>query len=62
VRTASIEGWAPEETAHQFDLPLEAVIEALRYAEKARELIVAEEAENRIVAQRYERQSAPLSG
>jgi len=62
VRTASIEGWVPEETAHQFDLPLEAVIEALRYAEKARELIAAEEAENRIVAQRYERQSAPLPG
>ena len=62
VRTASIEGWAPEETAHQFDLPLEAVIEAVRYAENARELIAAEEAENRIVAQRHERQRAPVSG
>jgi len=62
VRTASIEGWAPEETAHQFDLPLEAVIEAVRYAGNARELIAAEEAENRIVAQRYERRRASLPG
>jgi len=62
VRTASIEGWPPEETARQFDVPLEAVIEALRYAEVARELIAAEEAENRILAQRYERQRAPLPG
>jgi len=61
ARTASIEGWSPEETARQFDLPLEAVIEALRYAENARELIAAEEAENRIAAQRYERPSAPVS-
>ena len=62
VRTASIEGWPPEEAAHQFDLPLEAVIEAFRYAESARELISAEEAENRIVAQRYERLHAPVPG
>jgi uncharacterized protein (DUF433 family) len=62
VRTASIEGWAPEETARQFDLPLEAVIEAVRYAGNARELIAAEEAENRIVAQRYERRRASLPG
>ena len=62
VRTASIEGWPPEEVAHQFDLPLEAVIEAFRYAESARELISAEEAENRIVAQRYERLHAPVPG
>ncbi len=62
VRTASTEGWPPEETARQFDVPLEAVIEALRYAEDARELIAAEEAENRILAQRYERQRAPLPG
>ena len=53
VRTASIEGWAPEETARQFDLPLKAVVEAVRCAESARELITAEEAENRIVAQRF---------
>ncbi len=46
----------------RFDLPLEAVIEASRYAEIARELIAAEEAENRIVAQRYERRRSPLPG
>jgi uncharacterized protein (DUF433 family) len=62
VRTASIEGWAPEEAAHQFDLPLDAVVEALRYTESARDLIAAEEAENRIVAKRYEHQRAPVSG
>ena len=62
ARTAFIEGWTPEETARQFDLPHEAVMEALRYAETARELITAEEAENRIAAQRYEHPRAPVSG
>ena len=62
ARTASIESWSPEQTAHRFDPPIEAVIEALRYAETARELIAAEEAEDRIVTQRYERQRAPVSG
>lgn len=62
ARTASGEGWSPEETARQFDLPVEAVVEAFRYAGNARELIAAEEAENRIVAQRYEHPRAPVSG
>jgi hypothetical protein len=60
ARTAAIEGWSPEQTAQQFDLPVEAVIEAQRYAETAGDLIAAEEAENRIVAQRYERPGAAL--
>ena len=60
ARTAAIEGWSPEDIARQYDLPVEAVLEAQRYAETARDLIEAEEAENRIVAQRYERQSAAV--
>jgi hypothetical protein len=36
------------------------VIEAFRYAVSARDLIEAEEAENRILAQRFEAQRAPL--
>jgi uncharacterized protein (DUF433 family) len=58
ARTAEIEGWSPEETAHQFDLPVEAVTEAIRYSATARDLIAAEEAENRMVAQQYERPRA----
>ena len=60
ARTAAVEGWSPEETARQYELPVEAVIEAQRYTETARDLIEAEEAENRIVAQRFERLSAAL--
>ena len=44
----------------EFDLPVDAVLEAQRYAEIARDLITAEEAEDRIVAQRYEPDLAPL--
>lgn len=60
ARTAAVEGWSPSETARQYDLPVEAVLEAMRYAEVDRDLIEAEEAENRIVAQRYERHGAAL--
>jgi len=60
IRTSALEGWTAEETARQFDLPLEAVMEAHRYAQMARALIEAEEAENRIVAQRYERPGATV--
>ncbi|HET7676331.1 MAG TPA: hypothetical protein VFK38_00600 [Candidatus Limnocylindrales bacterium] len=60
ARTIEIERWTPEEAAVEYELPLEAVIEAQRYAEAARDLIAAEEAENRIVAQRYERSVAAL--
>jgi uncharacterized protein (DUF433 family) len=52
--TVVTNGWSPERMADEFDLPIDAVVEALRYAERARELIEAEEAENRIVANRYE--------
>jgi len=60
ARTATLEGWTAEEAARQFDVPVEAVIEAQRYAESARDLIAAEEAENRMTAQRYERPLAAV--
>jgi hypothetical protein len=60
ARTAEIEGWTPERTAEELDLPGEAVVEAIRYAESARDLILAEEAEDRLVAQRFEPSRAPL--
>lgn len=60
ARTIEIEGWTPERAADEYGLPLEAVVEALRYAETARELIEAEEAENRIVARRHERPGATV--
>jgi hypothetical protein len=60
ARTAAIEGWTAEEAAREFDLPVDAVLEAQRYTEVARDLIAAEEAENRIVAQRHEPDVAHL--
>lgn len=60
ARTASVEGWTAEEAARQFELPIDAVIEAVRYAETASDLIEAEAAENRIVAQRFERPRAAV--
>lgn len=58
ARTASLNGWSAERTADEFDLPLDAVREAFAYADTVPELIDAEEAENRMVAKRYEH--APL--
>ena len=55
ARTIEIERWTPEQAAHEYELPLQAVIKAQRYAESARDLIAAEKAENRIVAQRQQR-------
>ena len=60
ARTALVEGWTPERTAEEFDLPAEAVVEAISYAEIAADLIAAEEAENRIAAGRFEQRHAPL--
>ncbi len=48
ARSAEIEGWTPERTAYEFDLPVAAVLEAMRYAEQARDLVLAEEAEDRM--------------
>ncbi len=61
ARTAEIEGWTPEETAEQFDLPVEAVFEAVRYADQTHALIVAEEAEDRLAAAALEERRAPVS-
>jgi hypothetical protein len=58
ARTAATNGWSPERTADEFDLPVGAVLEAQQYAESASELIDAEEAENRLAALQIER--APL--
>jgi len=60
ARTVGIEGWTPEEAAREFDLPVDAILEAQRYAEVHRDLIAAEEAENRIAAQRFEPERAAL--
>lgn len=60
IRTAEVSGWSPEETARQFDLPLDAVLEAQRYMETARDLVLAEEAENRMATQPFEVDVAAL--
>lgn len=51
ARTMAIEGWTPDEAAHEFDLEPEAVLEAQRYAELNAALIEAEEAEDRMAAE-----------
>jgi hypothetical protein len=58
ARSAAANRWSAERAADEFDLPVAAVIEALRYTESAADLVAAEEAEDRLVAKRYER--APL--
>ena len=52
ARTVEIEGWDPNTAAVEFDLPVEAVIEAQRYLAANRALVDAEERENRIAADR----------
>ena len=44
--------WTPEETARQFDLPVEAVLEAGRYVDAQPELIEAEAREDEMAAKR----------
>lgn len=51
ARTVEIEGWTPEWAAAEFDLPVEAILEAQRYLVANRELVIAEEQENAIAAQ-----------
>lgn len=48
ARTVEIEGWTPEEAARQYDLPVDAVLEAQRYLADHRALVLAEEQENAI--------------
>ena len=45
-------GWSAEETARQFDLPVEAVLEAQRYVDGNQQLIDAETIEEQRIAQR----------
>ena len=51
ARTVEIEGWPAERAADEFDLPVEAVEEAQRYLAANRDLVVAEEQENRLAAE-----------
>lgn len=48
ARSAEINEWSPERTAFEFDLPVAAVLECIRYLEQHRELVDAEEAEDRL--------------
>lgn len=50
ARTVEIEGWDPQRAAQEYDLPVEAVLEAQQYLSQARQLVLAEEIENRIAA------------
>lgn len=51
ARTIEIEDWAPERAATEFDLPLEAILEAQRYLAANRDLVLAEERENALAAE-----------
>lgn len=51
ARTAEIEAWTPDEAAAQFDVPVEAVLESIRYLAANRDLVLAEERENALAAQ-----------
>ena len=50
ARTIEIEGWSSDQAADEFDLPVVAVDEAIRYLAENRELVLAEEQENRLAA------------
>ena len=52
ARTTEIERWTAEEAAEEYELPIEAVQEAMRYLADNRELVLAEESENRLAALR----------
>lgn len=51
ARTVEIEGWTIERAANEYDLPIEAIVEARRYLAANRELVIAEEQENALAAQ-----------
>jgi uncharacterized protein (DUF433 family) len=50
ARTIEIEGWTVEQAAAEYDLPVEAVREAVQYLATHRDLVIAEERENAIAA------------
>jgi uncharacterized protein (DUF433 family) len=54
ARTAEVEGWTPEQAAKEFDLPVEAILEANRYLAENRQLVLAEERENALAAKSAE--------
>ena len=54
ARTVEIEGWTPERAAQEYGLPVEAVLEAMGYLATHRELVIAEERENALAAQRVD--------
>lgn len=51
ARTLEIEGWDAERGAEEFELPVEAIEEAQRYLEAKRDLVLAEERENRLAVE-----------
>ena len=53
-----VEGWSLEQAAEEFDLPVEAALEAIDYGEKFRALIDAETAEGARAAKSLTRASA----
>lgn len=50
ARTMDVEGWTPEHAAGEFDLEVDAVLEARQWAESNAALIEAEFAEDRLAA------------
>jgi len=50
ARTIEIESWTPEEAAAQYELPVDAILEAQHYLSENRELVLAEERENAFAA------------
>jgi hypothetical protein len=56
--TMPVEGWTAERAAQEFDLPIEAALEAIDYGEKFRTLIDAETAEDATAAKNLTRASS----
>ncbi|HTV73317.1 MAG TPA: hypothetical protein VME66_06430 [Candidatus Acidoferrales bacterium] len=54
-----VEGWTPEQAAGEFELPVEAALEAIDYGEKFASLIAAEEAEDARAAKSLMRAPPP---
>lgn len=50
ARTVEIEGWSAGQGADAFDLPVDAIEEAMQYLAENRELVLAEERENSLAA------------
>jgi hypothetical protein len=59
LATMRIEGWTAERAAEEFDLPIEAALEAIAYGDEFRNLIDAETAEDARSAKSLTRASSP---